>query len=570
MMRAAQRSSRLKRMLRVSIAVSQARLATALGVSRARRTETVVVMLDSNARRAPGYWLQLFLATGIATLGLALGSTAVVIGGMLVSPLMGPLVELGMGFAVGSSLLVIRAFLRVAISAIVVTTAAALMTLALPFHEVTAEISARTAPTLLDLLVAVFCALAAAYTTVRRTADTTAAAAGTAIGIALVPPLCVVGYGLGTLSATVASGAGLLFIANFSAILLVTVVSFLVLGFNQVEAAAFEHDYLETSSTRTDRMAERAHLALRGVFGSRYGLAMRLLIPAIVLAVVAVPLKHALDEVAWEVRVRDGIRRILASESPRAVQSSFTVDRRSVAIRLLVVGSPELGIALQHRLSERITKVAGTAPTVTVAAVPDAAMLRATLASEARDVARSSASSKPSIDIAELNRQLASALDAAWPTPTAGPLLGWTLELTSNSGARVRVRHLGSLIGPSAEEMLARSLAVPLRAVVRVIDMPLPATELVASASGDSVWLARALSVLDELASVDSAVACVTRPSAGRSSSRRSRSASATRAVEALLRTSEVGHLGRLFVTDGNAWAIRVAPITCAGQSGTP
>jgi len=536
-------------------------------------------MLDGNARRAPGYWLQLVLATGIATLGLALGSTAVVIGGMLVSPLMGPIVELGMGFAVGSSLLVIRAFLRVAISAIVVTMAAALMTVALPFHEVTAEISARTAPTLLDLLVAVFCALAAAYTTVLRTADTTAAAAGTAIGIALVPPLCVVGYGLGTLSATVASGAGLLFIANFSGILLVTVVSFLVLGFNQVEAAAFEHDYLETSSTRTDRMAERAHLTLRGVFGSRYGLAMRLLIPAVVLAAVAVPLKRALDEVAWEVRVRDGIRRILASESPGAVQSSFTVDRRSVALRLLVVGSPELGAALQDRLTERIARVAGTAPTVSVAAVPDGAVLKATLASEARDVARTSVSSEPVLDIAEVNRQLARALEAAWPTPTAGPLLGWSLELTSNRVARVKIRHLGSLLGPSAEEMLARSLAVPLRAVVRVIDVPLPATELVASASGDSVWLAHALSVLEELASVDSAVACVTRPSSARSPGRqaassgvrrsRSASASATRAVEATLRASEAGQLGRLFLTDGNAWAIRVAPITCAGPSGS-
>jgi uncharacterized membrane protein len=60
------------------------------------------------------------------------------------------------------------------------------MTVALPFHEVTSEIAARTSPTLLDLLLAVFCALMATYTTIRQTADTTAAAAGTAIGIALV------------------------------------------------------------------------------------------------------------------------------------------------------------------------------------------------------------------------------------------------------------------------------------------------------------------------------------------------------------------------------------------------
>ena len=92
-------------------------------------------------------------------------------------------------------LLVLRAALRVVLSVLLVVTGAALLVLALPFHEITSEIATRVAPTALDLLVAVFCALTAAYTTVRPGSDTTAAAAGTAIGIALVPPLCTVGFG---------------------------------------------------------------------------------------------------------------------------------------------------------------------------------------------------------------------------------------------------------------------------------------------------------------------------------------------------------------------------------------
>jgi hypothetical protein len=94
----------------------QDRLALGLGVGETQRIETVVSMLRNNVRLAPGYWIQLILATGIATLGLALDSTAVVIGAMLVSPLMGPIIELGMGFAVGSSLLVMRAAFRVALT----------------------------------------------------------------------------------------------------------------------------------------------------------------------------------------------------------------------------------------------------------------------------------------------------------------------------------------------------------------------------------------------------------------------------------------------------------------------
>ncbi|MDF2773268.1 MAG: hypothetical protein K0S86_2763 [Geminicoccaceae bacterium] len=516
-------------------------------------------MLDSNARRAPGYWLQLFLATGIATLGLALGSTAVVIGGMLVSPLMGPIVELGMGFAVGSSLLVIRSFLRVFLSAVGVVASAALITLALPFHEVTAEIAARTSPTLLDLLIAVFCALAAAYTTVRQTADTTAAAAGTAIGIALVPPLCVVGYGLGTAAGATASGAALLFTANFSAIVLFAVLSFLALGYNQVGAASLEHDYLETPSTRTDRAAGRAHIALRSVFGSRYGMAMRLVVPAVVLATVAVPLSRALDEVAWEVRVRDAIRRMLADESPRAVQSALTVERNTVALRLLIVGSPEHAVRLQEKLAVGIASVAGVPPSVSVTAVPDVDVLNATLATESRAAAPATVR----VDLAEAERQVAAALAAAWPASSAGPLLGWSLELSAGRIPHVIVRHLGIPLGTPAEEMLARSLAGPLRMSVRVLDVALPPT-LVAATPSDTAWLSRALYVLGEIARVDSVRACVTRPMRLPRDRRRIGPAlPVSDAIDSVLLRSDAGRVGRVMISDGVGWSLRVAGSAC-------
>src|SRR6478735_5093010 len=153
----------------------QYRIAAALDVDEKQRAQTVMTMIENNARHAPGYWLQLLLSMGIATLGLVLNSTAVVIGAMLISPLMGPILEVGMGFAVGSPFLVLRAAIRVTLSIIIVIASAALLTRFLPIHEVTSEIASRTAPTALDLLIAIFCALAAAYTTVRPTSDTTSA-----------------------------------------------------------------------------------------------------------------------------------------------------------------------------------------------------------------------------------------------------------------------------------------------------------------------------------------------------------------------------------------------------------
>ena len=282
-----------------------------------------------------------------------------------------------MGFAVGSSFLTLRASLRVILSVMVVVGGAALLTIALPFHEVTSEIAARTAPTALDLLVAVFCALTAAYTTVRPASDTTSAAAGTAIGIALVPPLCVAGFGLGTGSLTVAGGAALLFTANLSAILVLAVLSFLALGYNQVDAATVEQDFVGGDVTRTGQLAARAQLVLRDAFGSRYGLAMRLIIPAAFLAAVFLPLRRALDEVTWEVRARDAIRRTLSGQAPRAVQTSISVERHSVSLHLVLIGSNEQAAALENNIETSIAAATGVVPAVTINAVPDAKSLAA-------------------------------------------------------------------------------------------------------------------------------------------------------------------------------------------------
>lgn len=147
-----QETARVLRRFRGAVHQVQDHVAAMLGVGAAARRDTVVAMLESNARRVPGYWIQLALSTGIATFGLVLNSTAVVIGAMLVSPLMGPLLELGMGFAVGSSLLVLRAALRVVVSVLFVVGGATVITSFVPFHEVTAEVAARTAPTALEQL----------------------------------------------------------------------------------------------------------------------------------------------------------------------------------------------------------------------------------------------------------------------------------------------------------------------------------------------------------------------------------------------------------------------------------
>jgi uncharacterized hydrophobic protein (TIGR00271 family) len=95
--------------------------------------------------------------------------------------------------------------------------------------EPTAEILSRTSPNVLDLLVALLSGAAAAYAVSRS--QLAAALPGVAIAAALVPPLCVVGYGLGTGQFDIALGSSLLFVTNLAAIVVAAAAIFLLLGF---------------------------------------------------------------------------------------------------------------------------------------------------------------------------------------------------------------------------------------------------------------------------------------------------------------------------------------------------
>ncbi len=157
------------------------------------------------------------MSAGIAILGLLLSSPAVVIGAMLLSPLMGPIMGLGFALATADYRWMRQSAISLAWGSALAVLLCALIVLASPLKEVTSEIAARTRPNLFDLLVAVFSALAGAYAMIRGKG---AAIVGVAIATALMPPLATVGFGLATGNWTVFSGALLLYITNFVAIAL--------------------------------------------------------------------------------------------------------------------------------------------------------------------------------------------------------------------------------------------------------------------------------------------------------------------------------------------------------------
>lgn len=177
--------------------------------------EAVVQHVRKEGRLTSRYSFMATISCAIAILGLLLSSPAVVIGAMLVSPLMAPIVSLGFSLC----LLDIDQ-LKKALEGVLVGVAIALATSWLivtmsPLTEPTPEILARTQPNLFDLLVAVFSGLAGGYAEVKRKGETLV---GVAIATALMPPLAVVGFGLATGSAPIAKGAFMLFMTNLLAI----------------------------------------------------------------------------------------------------------------------------------------------------------------------------------------------------------------------------------------------------------------------------------------------------------------------------------------------------------------
>lgn len=451
--------------LRKQVRNLQNAFARKLGIDAADREGLVASMISRQEEDALSYWLQVFLAMGISTLGLVLNSTGVVIGAMLISPLMTPIVGLGMGLTTGSPFLTLRSLVRVGASVALVIASAAVLTRLLPFHEITPEIAGRTSPTLIDLGIASFCALAAGFTTVRHSSDTVAAAAGTAIGIALVPPLCVSGFGVGIASTKVAFGATLLFTANLCAILFFTVLLFFCIGYNLVDVPR-----LEAKNVKVGGRVAKLAAALRKTFGTRYGPLVRFALPLALVAAVFVPLSRALTEVAWKVRVRTEVAQIVdeVTASDYAMRSALTVEHGQVAIRLALVATPERAAQIETELSQRVAAVASSVPQVEVHAVPDFASLQRIADSVAAPVITAP---DPGPDIDGLRERVEASL-AKWPRGQDA-ILYWGLGFEGDTCV-LEVTHVGSEGGDFLEllrDALQGGLDYPLVLRERAVEL---------------------------------------------------------------------------------------------------
>jgi len=232
--------------------VALIRAHTGMGAVVARRTfNTVADLLPSlsdqemyglfdrmkvSATPSINYFVLITLSAIIATLGLLLNSPAVVIGAMLVAPLMSPIVAVAVGITFGNERILRDAVTSTVQGAAAAIFVATLVAVIVPGNLLTSEVLARTQPTLIDLMVALFSGMAGAYAIARR--EVGEALPGVAIAAALVPPLGTVGVGIALGNASVAFGALLLFTTNFVAIVFAASAVFLLLGVRPAQQRA--------------------------------------------------------------------------------------------------------------------------------------------------------------------------------------------------------------------------------------------------------------------------------------------------------------------------------------------
>ncbi|SDG90928.1 DUF389 domain-containing protein [Psychroflexus sediminis] len=199
------------------------------------REATTEAILKDIPFKGHNAWILIF-SIFVASVGLNVSSTAVVIGAMLISPLMGPIVGLGFSVAINDVDTLRRSLINLGVMVGLSLITAFIYFQLSPLTKLTPELEARTYPTILDVLVAIFGGLALIIAKAKKGTIITVIS-GVAIATALMPPLCTAGYGLAVWDMSIFGGAMYLFTINTIFIALSTFVVSKFLRFPLVKYA---------------------------------------------------------------------------------------------------------------------------------------------------------------------------------------------------------------------------------------------------------------------------------------------------------------------------------------------
>lgn len=179
------------------------------------------------------FYFLLFSSTVLITLGLILNNTAVVIGGMILAPLISPLLIIGLGIVVCRKDIISQNLLDFAKIVVVIAATSFVVAFIFNVKKVTPEIFLRTASNFEYFLIAFIAGIAGTYSWVKSHLQNLIS--GVIIAVALVPPICSLGIGLNILNRNIIAGSLMFFIINFTGIILGSILMFSLFGFGRAE-----------------------------------------------------------------------------------------------------------------------------------------------------------------------------------------------------------------------------------------------------------------------------------------------------------------------------------------------
>lgn len=183
-------------------------------------------------------WTLIF-AIVIASIGLNINSIAIIIGAMLISPLMGPILGLGLSLGINDSPLLKKSLKSLATATIIGIIISTLYFYFSPIHNVQSELLARISPTIYDVLIAFLGGFVGIIGSTRMEKGNVIP--GVAIATALIPPLCTVGYGIATGQPKFFLGALFLYTINCIFICVATFIGVKYLKFPRVSRESKKH-----------------------------------------------------------------------------------------------------------------------------------------------------------------------------------------------------------------------------------------------------------------------------------------------------------------------------------------
>ncbi len=456
-----------------------------LHIDQATKPQVYMQIFEAADLSNLNYWLELSFSAGIATLGLVLNSPAVVIGAMLISPLIGPIIGAGLALASADLYLGIKSFLNLLASITAAILISALVVWLLPLHNPTAEILSRTRPNLLDLGVALLSGLAGSLLVFRGAAGgSSSALPGVAIAVALMPPLCACGFGFGSgFQWEIISGTGLLFLTNLAAIVATAFFVFLAVRMDSHDVRK-QIDLLLLERAPRDRLFRMIRQTrFSRSFGDIGKLRWRVLMLLAVLALLFAPLKQGLVQVRREAvaraAVNDAIGLVAPSNDVVAQQVNVGTGVEPIRVFLTVTGKIDSArVAGAERLILRRTGREAHISVRQVADQAELALLRAGL--EAPIPPPPAVKTLEEIQ-SDVVKRLEAAIHEVWPDEL--PLRGFELGFAPE-GVAVRLQYEASRPLPEAAlDILARSLesrleVKPIRLVAERLPPPKPARSL--------------------------------------------------------------------------------------------